>query len=49
MVYDFSKGLIDMGFLPCKAELDTYMRKYRELLEYVVVYANDLNFVIHGL
>ena len=42
----YPDDLRDMDFFFCKAELDIWMRKSGNLLEYVVVYVNALNFVV---
>ena len=34
--------LVDLGFTPCKAEPDIWMRRHKDLWEYVAVYVDDL-------
>ena len=38
----FSDCLRDMGFLPCKAEPDIWMRRQDDIYEYIAVYVDDL-------
>lgn len=43
----FSACLQDMGFFPCKAEPDIWMRKAGNVYEYIAVYVDDLAIVSH--
>ena len=42
----FADCLRDMGFFPCKAEPDIWMRDIGEAYEYVAVYVDDLAFAL---
>ena len=42
----FADDLRDMGFFPCKAEPDIWMRESDGLWEYIAVYMDDLAFVL---
>jgi Reverse transcriptase (RNA-dependent DNA polymerase) len=38
----FADFIRELGFFPCKAELDIWMRKKGSTYEYIAVYADDL-------
>ena len=42
----FSDCLRDLGFRPCKAEPDIWLRRNGKIYEYVAVYVDDLAFAM---
>jgi Reverse transcriptase (RNA-dependent DNA polymerase) len=41
--------MVDLGFVPCKAEPDIWMKQNKEIWEYVAVYVDDLAIAMREL